>query len=262
MRRNTNALACSAAAATSAYEGPTTDAIEKSGAVMRLCLSRDRRSRDVTVTEMSRASPAGPFAGSVSVWKGTRAVHGVEVVGSLALLELARRAPDRACVFVPIVNPDGLHALRRTNARGVDLNRNFPTPAAARNTWHPMAGSSCAWSPYFRGTHPLSEPEAEAIASPREKEYLARAAAFVGAQVDPYRVMQARGWYPTTGDLDDWLDHELGTLALTIEVGRVSWGQLSGSSFWWMNPRPQAMSAAVDEAVRGCLALIAAERVA
>lgn len=38
--------------------------------------------------------------------------------------------------FIPVVNPDGLFATppRRTNARGVDLNRNFPTLNWARDS--------------------------------------------------------------------------------------------------------------------------------
>lgn len=38
--------------------------------------------------------------------------------------------------FIPVLNPDGLLARRpaRVNARGVDLNRNFPTPDWSRET--------------------------------------------------------------------------------------------------------------------------------
>jgi hypothetical protein len=42
------------------------------------------------------------------------------------------------------------------------------------------------------------------------------------------------------GDLDDWLDDRFGTLALTVEVGKLS-KQLFHplrllNAFWWMNP--------------------------
>ncbi|MGD0529226.1 MAG: M14 family zinc carboxypeptidase, partial [Polyangiaceae bacterium] len=75
----------------------------------------------------------------------TGLMHGVEVVGALALLDLARglvAEPSSELlrhariVVVPVVNPDafhancvrmasGLRAYQRCNARGVDINRNF-----------------------------------------------------------------------------------------------------------------------------------------
>ena len=63
--------------------------------------------------------------------------------------------------FIPALNPDGLFARpsRRTNANGVDLNRNFPTP-----NW--MRDASVYWESRTKrdprrwpGTKPLSEPE-------------------------------------------------------------------------------------------------------
>lgn len=65
--------------------------------------------------------------------------------------------------FIPLVNPDGmlLDKPTRTNARGVDLNRNFPTP-----NWDKEAPAY--WSQRtqkdprrYPGPKPLSEPEAK-----------------------------------------------------------------------------------------------------
>ncbi|HXJ20481.1 MAG TPA: M14 family metallopeptidase [Polyangia bacterium] len=115
----------------------------------------------------------------------TALIHGNEVVGSLALLDVVTRlagsgvlsAERRRIVVMPIANPDGfaatmdrlrrgLPAWRRGNANGVDLNRNFPPPPASRNRWgwNPLAGSGWRRSPWFRGLHALSEPESRAIA--------------------------------------------------------------------------------------------------
>lgn len=63
--------------------------------------------------------------------------------------------------FVPLLNPDGLLRKEavRTNANGVDLNRNFPMPDwhnVAPRYWTEEAGSSPR---YFPGAQPLSEPE-------------------------------------------------------------------------------------------------------
>lgn len=63
--------------------------------------------------------------------------------------------------FVPTLNPDGLFAKpsRRTNANGVDLNRNFPTPNWARDArvyWEVRTKRDPRRWP---GPKPLSEPE-------------------------------------------------------------------------------------------------------
>ena len=63
---------------------------------------------------------------------------------------------------VPVLNPDGLlrRDARRTNANGVDLNRNFPTPnwkqRALTDYWIRRTGRSPRRYP---GPTPLSEPE-------------------------------------------------------------------------------------------------------
>jgi hypothetical protein len=62
-------------------------------------------------------------------------IHGNECAGSVVatrLLHVSR--PTRGSIWIAQdLNPDGHAAKRRTNARGVDLNRNFP------GTWRPLA---------------------------------------------------------------------------------------------------------------------------
>lgn len=65
--------------------------------------------------------------------------------------------------FIPALNPDGLFAKKstRTNANGVDLNRNFKTPnwqAETEDYWVRRTGRDPRRYP---GKHPLSEPESQ-----------------------------------------------------------------------------------------------------
>lgn len=188
----------------------------------------------------------------------------------------------------------GALAFRRGNARGVDLNRNFGVVAPVRPR-HPFAGSSWKRSPHYAGAAPFSEPESRVLRDlatslrpdvaigfhsfgnlllhpwawtaephPRAPEYDAVGSAFVHAQRrTPYAAKSAHGFYPTVGDLDDWLDATLGTLAFTVEVGSLDRRLLDvrrlANPFCWMNPSSESVLAeAVDAAATGTLALLRA----
>jgi hypothetical protein len=101
-------------------------------------------------------------------------------------------------------------------------------------------------------------------ANPREEEYRRLGDCFggapgvelpVGTPTSPtrYLVRQAIGLYPTAGDLDDWLDAELGTLAMTVEVSTLDARLLQPrhflNPFWWMNPA--AVEPTLDHLVPG-----------
>ena len=67
-------------------------------------------------------------------------VHGDECAGSVVATRLlhARPPAEGSIWVVPDLNPDGHAAKRRTNARAVDLNRNFP------GSWRDLATSGSA----------------------------------------------------------------------------------------------------------------------
>lgn len=96
-------------------------------------------------------------------------IHGDEMSSSAMVfhwISLAQVAPADMpdpihWRFIPALNPDGLFArpARRVNARGVDLNRNFPTPNWARDArlyWESRTRKDPRRWP---GSKPLSEPE-------------------------------------------------------------------------------------------------------
>jgi carboxypeptidase T len=244
----------------------------------------------------------------------TGLVHGVEFIGSIALLDFVRSAVRdphgellrfARLVVVPVVNPDALQAncariangrraYQRSNARGVDLNRNFPRLRRSMPL-NPLGGSRWRRALNYVGPHPLSEPETRALRdvvdevrprvsvgfhsfgelllypwaftakpNPRRERYERAGRAFVrelrGAS---YRVMQATEWYATVGDLDDWLDAEYGTLAFTVEVSRpmrrFSNLRRMSNPFAWSNPIDVApavsgIAPGVDALVREALA--------
>jgi murein peptide amidase A len=102
-------------------------------------------------------------------------IHGDELSSaSLALhwLQLAQEIPaDAHWRFIPLLNPDGLLSspARRTNANGVDLNRNFPTPnweREAADYWnHKVRRDPRRWP----GPKPLSEPESRFLHEEMER---------------------------------------------------------------------------------------------
>ncbi len=102
-------------------------------------------------------------------------IHGDEFSSaSLALhwLQFAKEIPaDAHWRFIPLLNPDGLLSTpaRRTNANGVDLNRNFPTPNWEREAaiyWEKKVKRDPRRWP---GPKPLSEPESKYLHDEMER---------------------------------------------------------------------------------------------
>ena len=149
-------------------------------------------------------------------------------------------------VVVPSINPDGLAANTRTNSRGVNLNRNFPT-----DDWVEDINDTDGYHEGGGGALPLSEPEAQALANltislhPRlllsfhavgslvtgdpggySAGYAARYASMVGYSDTTYS--SGGGFdYDITGAYEDWASSKQGIPSMVIELG--SYGYYSFS---------------------------------
>jgi len=182
--------------------------------------------------------------------------------------------------IAPCQNPDGYYRTWqqpceddnrpcRKNANGVDLNRNFPLPGKLTIPID-MAGSPEPDSIHYRGPEALSEPETRAIdrffkehpdivaaiswhsyaavmypphcetrtcldrfqkackAYRRNQEHL------------PYPRLQTRVFDTYTGEMEDWLYHEYGVMAVDIEIGTRLLNMMDCKCdhlFWVFNPQ-------------------------
>ncbi len=246
---------------------------------------------------------------ALHVGRGTRTVatvanvHGLECVGPLLALELALRwqheGPHAQLIVVVSANPDAYAAtfercgtgpvsLLRKNARGVDLNRNFPRPQG-RSWDHLGAGSNDPKAATYRGPAPLSEPESAALdallggagvgacaslhsymgtvipARVTDKRawqaYGHLCKAFCAAQPHVrYRKLASRNFDVFTGELEDHLHHHHRCWSVCVETFSVaaSFRQhlRAPSTFWRFNPHEPARW--IDNDVPGLLAYFAA----
>ena len=166
-------------------------------------------------------------------------IHGDEAAGTPLLRELARRLAEgpewlagRRVVVLPLMNPDGLAREQRGNARGVDLNRNFPAPSWRAAPRH--------------GEAPLSEPESRLVAELVARDGVGRVLSFhqaadlidydgpgaelaaALASVAPLRVARMG---PRAGSLGAWAGEELGLPVITVELPRAADGA-SPAELW------------------------------
>ncbi len=221
-------------------------------------------------------------------------IHGPEYVATavvLALLERAeadpelRRLRERAELWViPCINPDGYARVwerggvgrlteLRPNARGVDLNRNFPLPAGRRRLALPGAGSTRPGAATYVGAGPLSEPETAALArlldehplvaatnghcfmgrlipahvedAPSARTYRDLCRAFARAQPRArYGRLASRHFDTFTGEMEDYQHHHHGTWAVCLETFPW-WASFrqhlrAPTLFWRFNPHDPA----------------------
>jgi len=155
-------------------------------------------------------------------------MHGDEPRTRLILQDIrdGRRVKGVDLWLIPVVNPDGLARHTRKNARGVDLNRNYPY------RWADLDGR------YESGRRPGSEPETRAlirffgqvrprrivsihqplhgvdVSTPRSRDFARRLAAGLDL---PRKNLTCGG--VCHGTFTQWYMHEHGGRAVTVEYG-------------------------------------------
>jgi hypothetical protein len=219
-------------------------------------------------------------------------IHGIEwIAGRVALGFFAaaiepsgamRELRERAELWIaPCLNPDGYAKTweksgvgrvreMRTNAEGVDLNRNFPMPLGAKPSLLPVTGSDKKGSTFYRGAGPFSEPETRALGDLFARVPFRASVnlhSFMGTMIPPrvldpahfeayrrlcrafrdaqprrkYRRLASRTFDTFTGEQEDHQHHVHRTWAICAEVFPIfdSFAQhlLAPSAFWRFNPR-------------------------
>jgi hypothetical protein len=167
-------------------------------------------------------------------------IHGAETAGHAVIRRLrALGVPSGVQLWtVRSVNPDGVAAGTRQNARGVDLNRNFPRRWRRQGT---------PFDPFYSGPRPLSEPESRAVrrlvrtVRPDVTVWYHQALEVVdlGSGADP-RIVRAYA------------------RRVGLPAGRI--GFLPGVATRWQNRRFPGTSAFVVELARGRLTRSQVER--
>jgi len=172
--------------------------------------------------------------------------HGDEPQGKslieryLNLLDQNATKTRNALLFIPCVNPDGLALKKRTNANGVDINRNFPT-----KNWEKTEKNE-----FFGGEVPNSEIETQFLGYVIDKykpdviisfhapyaivnyDGDARELAFEISNITGYRVEENIG-YPTPGSFGTFAGIEKNIPTITLELDEtlpdiIQWDKVKG----------------------------------
>jgi hypothetical protein len=219
-------------------------------------------------------------------------MHGDEVVGRELMLMLIEylldnygkdsritQLIDHAQLFImPSMNPDGFELRTRANARGKDLNRNFPdrfdspsdTPAkreievqhmmalAAKYhfvyglNWH--GGEICFNLPWgnISNANPANKYGDDSFFAPIGREYTALNRPMYANHHGNFDHGLTYGyeWYPVSGGINDWFNFFRRSVHSVVELSVVKWPNASELPSYW-NDNREAMITYLWRGLRG-----------
>ena len=151
-------------------------------------------------------------------------IHGDETAGTWIVRTLVDQLEDdpralegRLLIAVPVVNPDGVAAGTRSNARGVDLNRDFPATNQRRPGDPPTEPESRFVRELVERYRPARIVTFHQAANRLDHDGPARGLAEAMAAVCPLEVARM-GARP--GSLGSWAGVDLGIPVITVELPR------------------------------------------
>lgn len=140
-------------------------------------------------------------------------------------------------MFIPCLNPDGMLLKKRTNANGVDLNRNFPTKNWGENLGENATCDDKSTS-YYGGEFPASEIETQFLIDTISKyspklvitlhtpykivnyDGPAKEVAQMISDIIKYPVEESVG-YPTPGSFGTYCGIERNIQTITLEMDEI-----------------------------------------
>ena len=125
-------------------------------AIERQVIGTSLQGRDIEAITVGDGPHAIMLVGGIHTGPEAETVDLVRALKQHFAYSAARLPAELKLVFVPNANPDGYALGTRVNARGVDLNRNWPASDWREDAVH-------GDSPTSGGTEPLSEPETRAL---------------------------------------------------------------------------------------------------
>ncbi len=190
-------------------------------------------------------------------------MHGDEIVGRELMVKLIEdlaknygtdsritKLLDHVQVYImPSMNPDGALKQRRSNAKGIDLNRSFPdfTTSDNQNTLAHRAPEIQAMMKFQAQHHFLLSANfhggAEVVNYPYDTQsdafplenlvkqmslnYSRRIPYFWNSTEFEHGITNGFQWYEVDGGMQDWSYHWHGDLQLTIELSNTKWPAFS-----------------------------------
>jgi hypothetical protein len=202
-------------------------------------------------------------------------MHGNETLGLVMLLNLADHLtanhgqPGFADVtalvdgteihIMPLHNPDGYAGGYRSNANGVDLNRNFDLPsgthtgievenvrfreyAADKHFVVSLNGHGGALVVNYPWDYTYDRAPDDAALQLLSLEYATRYLPMFNSPIFDQGITHGADWYPATGTLQDWSYDQTGCVDVTLEMSNVKWPLASQLAGFWEENRESLMA--------------------